>query len=117
MDAPVHFRHSYEFGLFKADPASGELLRQGVSVRLQDLPFRLLIILLEHAGEVVFREEVRREVWPADTFVEFDGSLNAALNWLRAALGDSAESPIFIQNLPNVGIALSRPSCARRDGK
>jgi len=109
MQAPVNFKRSYRFGLFEADLSSGELLRQGVRVRLQDLPFRLLIILLERAGEVVSRDELRERLWPADTYVEFDGSLNAALKRLRAALGDSADNPIFIETLPKRGYRFLAP--------
>ena len=103
MNGPVNLRRSYRFGLFEADPAIGELARQGVRVRLHDQPFRLLVILLECAGEVVSREELREKLWPPDTHVEFDGSLNAALKLLRAALGDSADNPIFIETLPKRG--------------
>jgi DNA-binding winged helix-turn-helix (wHTH) protein/tetratricopeptide (TPR) repeat protein len=109
MRTPVNFRDSYRFGLFEADPTSGELLRQGVRVRIQDLPFRLLIILLEHAGEVVSREELRARLWPADTFVEFDGSLKTALKRLRSALGESAENPVFIETLPKRGYRFVAP--------
>ncbi len=99
----------YRFGLFEADPASGELLRQGVRVRVQDQPLRLLTILLERPGEVVSQEELREKLWPADTYVEFDGSLKAALKRLRAALGDSAENPIFIETLPKRGYRFIAP--------
>jgi len=109
MRTPVDSRRCYRFGLFEADPASGELLRQGVLVRLQDLPFRLLIILVERAGEVVSREELRQQLWPADTFVEFDGSLKTALKRLRAALGESAENPVFIETLPKRGYRFVAP--------
>lgn len=109
MRTPVNIRDSYRFGLFEADPTSGELLRQGVRVRLQDLPFRLLIILLQHAGEVVSREELRLRLWPADTFVQFDGSLKTALKRLRSALGESAENPVFIETLPKRGYRFVAP--------
>jgi DNA-binding winged helix-turn-helix (wHTH) protein/tetratricopeptide (TPR) repeat protein len=108
MGAPAQSTR-YRFGLFEADPASGELLRQGVRVRLQDLPFRMLIQLLERPGEVVSREELREELWPADTYVEFDSSVRAALKRLRAALGDSAENPIFIETLPKRGYRFMAP--------
>ncbi len=78
-------------------------------VRLQDQPFRLLTVLLEHAGEVVSREELRQQLWPADTYVEFDGSLNAALKRLRAALGDPAENPVFIETVPKRGYRFIAP--------
>lgn len=93
----------YRFGLFEARPGSGTLLRQGVRVKLQDQPFRLLVLLLEHAGEVVSREELQQRIWPADTFVEFQGSLNATLKRLRAALGDPADHPTFIETIPKRG--------------
>lgn len=108
MGAPTQSKR-YRFGRFEADPASGELLRQGVRVRVQDQPFRLLTILLERAGEVVSREEVREKLWPSDTYVEFDGSLKAALKRLREALGDSAENPIFIETLPKRGYRFLAP--------
>jgi DNA-binding winged helix-turn-helix (wHTH) protein/tetratricopeptide (TPR) repeat protein len=102
-------KRSYRFGLFEVEVASGELLRQGVRVRLQDQPFRVLTILLERAGDVVPREELRQKLWPADTYVEFDGSLNAALKRLRAALGDPADNPIFIETIPKRGYRFIAP--------
>ena len=109
MTSPAQPRRSYRFGLFEASPSSGELLRQGVRVRLQDQPFRVLCLLLERAGEVVTREELRQTLWPADTYVEFDGSLNAALKKLRSALGDSSDNPIFIETLPKRGYRFIAP--------
>jgi len=99
----------YRFGLFEADAESGKLLREGVRVKLQDQPFRLLCLLLERAGELVSREELRQSLWRADTYVEFDGSLNAALKRLRYALGDSADNPIFIETLPKRGYRFLAP--------
>jgi len=115
MLASSNLKRSYRFGLFEADLASGELLRQGDRVRLQDLPFRLLTILLERAGEVVSREELRQRLWPADTYVEFDGSLNAALKRLRAALGDPAENPIFVETVPKRGYRFIAPVAVSDD--
>ena len=109
MATPAPLKRSYRFGLFEADPVSGELLRLGVRVRLQDQPFRLLCLLLERAGELVTREELRQALWPADTYVEFDGSLGAALKKLRSALGDSSENPIFIETLPKRGYRFLAP--------
>jgi len=80
------------FGLFEADLRSGELFRDGSKVRLQEQPFQILAMLLDRAGEVVTREEMRERLWPADTFVDFDHSLNAAIRRLRDALGDTAEN-------------------------
>lgn len=102
----------YRFGLFQVDLESGKLLREGVRVKLQDQPFRLLCVLLEHAGGVVTREQLRQSLWPADTYVEFDGSLNATLKRLRSALGDSAENPIFIETLPKRGYRFVAPVTA-----
>jgi DNA-binding winged helix-turn-helix (wHTH) protein/tetratricopeptide (TPR) repeat protein/TolB-like protein len=105
----VNCKRKYRFGLFEADLASRELLRQGVRVRLPDQPFRLLAIVLERPGEVVSRDELRQKLWPANTYVEFDGSLNAALKRLRAALGDSAENPTFIETIPKRGFRFIAP--------
>jgi DNA-binding winged helix-turn-helix (wHTH) protein/tetratricopeptide (TPR) repeat protein len=105
----VNRKRKYRFGLFEADLASGELLRKGARVRLPDQPFRLLTIVLDRPGEVVSRDELRQKLWPADTYVEFDGSLNAALKRLRAALGDSAENPIFIETIPKRGFRFIAP--------
>jgi TolB-like protein/DNA-binding winged helix-turn-helix (wHTH) protein/Tfp pilus assembly protein PilF len=108
------------FGSFEVDLASGELRRQGGKVRLQDQPFRLLALLLERAGEVVTREELRDQLWPADTFVDFDHSLNTAVRKLREALGDSAESPRYIETLAKRGYrfvaAVTEPGSTAQPG-
>ena len=91
------------FGVFEVDLRSGELRKQGVRIKLQDQPFQVLRLLLQHPGELVTREELRSQIWSADTFVDFDNSLNAAINKLREALGDSADSPRFIETLPRRG--------------
>jgi DNA-binding winged helix-turn-helix (wHTH) protein len=91
------------FGAFEADPTTGELRKAGMRVRLQDQPFAVLMILLERAGELVTREELRQRLWPADTFVDFDHGLNTVINKLREALGDSATSPRFIETLARRG--------------
>jgi DNA-binding winged helix-turn-helix (wHTH) protein len=87
------------FGMFEIDLHSAELRRNGLKVRLQAQPFQVLAMLLEKPGEMVTREELRSKLWPADTFVDFDHSLNAAIKRLRDALGESAEAPIFIETL------------------
>src|SRR5262245_48548165 len=97
------------FGSFEVDVASGELRRQGLKIRLQDQPFRLLVLLLEHAGDVVTREEVRERLWPADTFVDFDHSLNTAVRKLREALGDSAETPRYVETIARRGYRFIAP--------
>jgi len=91
------------FGAYEADPATGELRKSGMRVRLQDQPFAVLMILLERPGELVTREELRQKLWPADTFVDFDHGLNTVINKLREALGDSATSPRFIETLARRG--------------
>lgn len=97
------------FGLFEVDLRAGELRRNGVKIKLQEQPFRLLVILLQHAGEIVTREELREQLWPADTFVDFDHSLNAAVKRLRDALGESAESPVYIETLARRGNRFIQP--------
>jgi TolB-like protein/DNA-binding winged helix-turn-helix (wHTH) protein/Tfp pilus assembly protein PilF len=91
------------FGVFEVDVRAGEVSKQGVRIKLQEQPFHVLTVLLQRPGEVVTREELRSQNWPADTFVDFDNSLNTAINKLRDALGDSAESPRFIETLPRRG--------------
>jgi Tol biopolymer transport system component/DNA-binding winged helix-turn-helix (wHTH) protein len=91
------------FGVFEADLDAGELRKEGVPVRLQDQPFQLLAMLLNRPGEVVTREDLREKLWPGNTFVDFDRSVNTAVSKVRDALGDSAESPRFIQTLPRRG--------------
>lgn len=97
------------FGSFVFDRVSGELHRGTVRVKLQDLPCRALLLLIERPGEVISRSEMIARLWPAGTFVEFDTSLNAALNRLRYALGDSAENPVFIETLPRRGYRFIAP--------
>jgi TolB-like protein/Flp pilus assembly protein TadD len=91
------------FGAFELDLRAGELRKQGVKIKLQEQPFQILSMLLDHPGQVVAREELRRKLWPSDTFVDFDHSLNKAVNKLREALGDSADSPRFIETLAKRG--------------
>jgi Tol biopolymer transport system component/DNA-binding winged helix-turn-helix (wHTH) protein len=103
------------FGIFEIDLQSGELRRNGLKVKLQEQPFQILALLLEHPGEVVTREELRRTLWAADTFVDFEHGLNAAIKRLRVALGDSAETPVFIQTLPKRGYRFLAPIHASND--
>jgi Tol biopolymer transport system component len=91
------------FATFEVDLQSGELRRQGRKIKLQEQPFQVLALLLERPGELVTREELRSKLWPADTFVDFDHSLNAAIKRLRDSLGESAEAPVFIETLPRRG--------------
>jgi TolB-like protein/DNA-binding winged helix-turn-helix (wHTH) protein/tetratricopeptide (TPR) repeat protein len=98
-----------QFGIFEADLRAGELRRNGSKIRLQEQPFQVLTLLLEHPGEVVTREELRNKLWPADTFVDFDHSLNAAIRRLRDALGDSAENPRFVETVARRGYRFLPP--------
>src|SRR6266568_8728776 len=97
------------FGVFEVDLRSRELRKQGVRIKLQEQPFHVLTVLLQRPGEVVTREELRSQNWSADTFVDFDNSLNTAINKLREALGDSADNPRFIETLPRRGYRLIAP--------
>jgi TolB-like protein/DNA-binding winged helix-turn-helix (wHTH) protein len=97
------------FGVFEADLHTRELRKQGMQIKLQEQPFQILAFLLEHPGEVVTREQLRRRLWPTDTFVDVDNSVNAAINRLREALGDSAESPRFVETLPRRGYRFVAP--------
>ena len=97
------------FGVFEADLDAGELYRSGFRVRLQSQPFKLLAVLLRHAGEVVSREALQRELWGTDTTVDFDHSLGIAVNKLREALGDSADNPRFVETLAKRGYRFMAP--------
>jgi len=97
------------FGVYEVDPQAGELRRNGLKVKLQEQPFQVLTILLERPGEVVSREEMQRRLWPADTFVDFDHSLNAAIKRLRDALRDSADNPRFVETLARRGYRFVAP--------
>lgn len=100
----------YRFGVFELNGSTGELRKDGlVEPRLRDQSLRVLLTLLERPREVVTREELRQRLWASDTFVDFDHGLNAAVNQLRTALGDSASSPRFIQTLPRKGYRFIAP--------
>jgi len=100
----------YRFGRFELATRSGELRRNGYRVRLQEQPQRVLALLLEHAGDLVRREELHRILWPADTFVDFDIGLNAAIRKLRLALADRAKNPQFIETLARRGYRFVAPA-------
>jgi TolB-like protein/DNA-binding winged helix-turn-helix (wHTH) protein len=91
------------FGLFEADLHAGELRKDGTRIRLQEQPFQVLTVLLEHPGELITREELRRRVWPEDTFVEFDHALNTAVKKIRVALSDDALTPRYVETIPKRG--------------
>src|ERR1700689_5742321 len=91
------------FGVFEVDLRTGELRKHGLRVRLQEQPFQVLAMLLQRAGQVVTREELQKKLWPAGTFVDFEHGLNKAINKIRDALGDSAESPRFLETVARHG--------------
>ena len=97
------------FGVFELDLSAGELRKSGVKLRLQGQPFQVLALLLERAGDVVTREELQQKLWPSDTFVDFDHSLNTAINKVREALGDSASSPRYVETLARRGYRFIAP--------
>jgi eukaryotic-like serine/threonine-protein kinase len=102
------------FGLFEADLSQNKLTRNGVRVKLQDQPFCVLTMLLERAGEIVTREELRQRLWPDGTYVDFDGSLNVILKKLRSAIGDEPDNPRFIETVPRRGYRFIAPVWAER---
>ncbi|MBZ5688062.1 MAG: tetratricopeptide repeat protein [Acidobacteriia bacterium] len=100
---------SYSFGLYVLDPGDGTLTRESVRVRVQEQPFQLLLLLVERAGQIVSREEIRNRLWPQNTFVEFDKSLGVAVLKVREALGDDAGNPRFIETIPRRGYRFIAP--------
>jgi len=98
-----HASRVLRFGVFEADLSTGELRKNGVKVRLQEQPFQILAFLLTRPGELVTRQDLRDKLWSNDTFVDFDHSLNTAINKLREALGDSASSPRFVETVARRG--------------
>jgi DNA-binding winged helix-turn-helix (wHTH) protein len=97
------------FGIFELDLITGELRKSGVKLRLQGQPIQVLTLLLERAGDIVTREELRQKLWASDTFVDFDHSLNTAINKVREALGDSAGSPRYVETLARRGYRFIAP--------
>ena len=95
--------HALRFGAFEMDLRSGELRRGGTVVRLQPQPFKVLALLVDRPGEVVTRDEIQSRVWPAGTFVDFEQSLNFCIRQIRAALGDNALHPRYVETLPRRG--------------
>lgn len=106
---PQNHSRIARFGVFELDLSAGELRKSGVKMRLQGQPFQVLALLLERAGEVVTREELQQKLWPSDTFVDFDHSLNTAINKVREALGDSASSPRYVETLARRGYRFIAP--------
>lgn len=115
MQQAVSPARSFRFGLFEADVAHKTLMRNGVRVKIQDQPLRVLLLLLKRPGEIVEREELRKNLWPDGTFVDFDGSLNVILKKLRAAIDDDSDNPRFIETVPRRGYRFIAPVTVVRE--
>src|SRR5271170_6234532 len=109
MNAPTKRGRLIRFSVFELDLDSRELFKQGRKVKMQGQPFELLAALLDRPGEMVSREELKQKIWPSDTAGDFDQGLNRAINKVREALGDSAESPRYIETLPRRGYRFIAP--------
>jgi DNA-binding winged helix-turn-helix (wHTH) protein len=109
MESPSSERRVFRFGLYQADAAAGELRKNGRKVKLQEQPFRVLLLLLERPGTIVTRDEIRQALWSDDTFVDFDHSLNTVVNKLRDALDDVAANPRFIETVARRGYRFIAP--------
>src|SRR3954447_14421623 len=102
----------FQFGVFELSPRTRELRKHGVKLKLQDQPAEILALLLEHAGDVVQREDIKNRLWPERTYVDFDNAINSAIRKLRDALGDSPENPRFIETLARRGYRFIAPVSA-----
>jgi Tol biopolymer transport system component/DNA-binding winged helix-turn-helix (wHTH) protein len=109
VETRVEGTQRWRFGVFEVDAHRSEIRRGGTSVKLREQSFRILILLLEHAGDIVTREQLRQSLWPSDIYVDFDHSLNAAIMKLRDALGDSADKPLYIETIPKRGYRFVAP--------
>ena len=109
MVTPASTEPVWRFGVFEVDTHRLELRRSGIPIKIREQSFQVLVSLLEHAGDIVTREELRHLLWPSDTFVDFDHSLNTAVMKLREALGDPIESPIYIETVPKRGYRFIAP--------
>jgi DNA-binding winged helix-turn-helix (wHTH) protein len=103
MNSPASQHGAFKFADFVVDCRAAELFRKGKKIKLQQQPMQVLLVLLEQPGQIVTREELRRKIWPADTFVDFEHSLNTAIKKLRVALGDTPSKPKFVETLPRRG--------------
>ncbi len=99
----------YRFGTFEADAATGELRRQGIRIKLNSQPFQVLLLLLEHPGDLLTRDNISHELWPDGTFVDYEHGVNSAVNRIREALGDSASNPRYIETLARRGYRFIAP--------
>jgi DNA-binding winged helix-turn-helix (wHTH) protein len=109
MAQPATNRRTVQFGLFELDLEARELRKSGVRIKLQEQPFQILALLLDRPGAIVTREELQKKLWPGDTFVDFDLSLNSAVKKLRQALSDDSENPRFVETLYRRGYRFIAP--------
>src|SRR5204862_6776508 len=109
LDVPSMKSPSRKFGTFEVDLRARELRKGGIRIRLQDQPFEILAMMLDRPGDVGTREDLSQRLWPAGTFVDFERSLNAAVKRLRAALGDEADNPRFVETLHKRGYRFIAP--------
>lgn len=109
MASPVPDSPHVRFGPFEMDPSAGRLLRAGIPLKLQPQPFRVLLLLASHPGQVISREEIQRHLWGDSTFVDFERGINFSINQIRAALCDDAEKPRYVETLPRVGYRFIAP--------
>jgi DNA-binding winged helix-turn-helix (wHTH) protein len=116
MEPALSSRTVFRFGLFEADVARQTLTRKGVRVKIQDKPFRVLILLLDKPGKLVTREELRHALWPEGIYVDFDGSLNVILRKLRAAIDDDSDNPRFVETVPRRGYRFIAPVSVEAKG-
>src|SRR6516165_2439603 len=112
-----HHDSRAQFGLFELNLRTGELRKAGTRVKLQDQPLKVLVALLEQPGEIVTREELKRRIWPEESFGDFDHAVNVAVAKLRSALSDSAETPRFVETLPRRGYRFIFPVAPYSDAK
>ena len=112
MTAPASISNVLQFGLFEVDMQRAELRKRGARVKLQEQPLKVLLLLLQNCGEIVTREQLRTNIWPANTFVEFDHGLYSAVARLREALGDSSENPRFVETVARRGYRFIAPVTA-----
>jgi DNA-binding winged helix-turn-helix (wHTH) protein len=109
MVEPSHVQHIVRFGQFEFNQQTGELRRRGLEIKIAGQPLQILAMLLERPGQIITREQIQNKLWPGDTFVEFEQSLNAAVKRLRGILGESAGNPRFLETVPRRGYRFIAP--------
>ena len=109
LGSPKYSDRNFRFGPYELSEREGELRKNGVRIKLQEQPFRVLLELVANPGKVVSRETLQQKLWPADTFVDFDVGLNNAIRKLRQALNDDADHPHYIETLAKRGYRFVAP--------